>query len=38
MKGQRTSWIMEQEMLEANVAPNIYEELKEAGRDRGCRY
>lgn len=30
MKGQRTSWIMEQEMLEANVAPNIYEELKEA--------
>lgn len=30
MKEQRTSWIMERELLTANVAPNIYEELKEA--------
>ena len=30
MKEQRTSWIMERELLNANVAPNIYEELKEA--------
>lgn len=30
MKTQRTSRIMERELLNANVAPNIYEELKEA--------
>ena len=30
MKEQRTSWIMERELLTANVAQNIYEELKEA--------
>ena len=30
MKEQRTSWIMERELLTANVALNIYEELKEA--------
>lgn len=30
METQRTSRIMERELLNANVAPNIYEELKEA--------
>ena len=30
MKEQRTSRIMERELLNANVAPNIYEELKDA--------
>ena len=30
---KRTSWIMQREMLEANVAPNIYEELKAAWKE-----
>lgn len=33
MKTQRTSRIMERELLAANVAPNIYEELKEAWQE-----
>ena len=33
MKEQRTSWIMEREMLVAQVAPNIYEELKSAWKE-----
>lgn len=33
MKEQRTSWIMERELLDAKVAPNIYEELKAAWKE-----
>ena len=36
MKTQRTSRIMERELLNANVAPNIYEELKEAWKQEGA--